>query len=255
MSGPWTPLLALAVSLLSLLWLQRWITRNLQELSMRWVNDPDVALIVYFVVVLPGVVLHELSHWLMAKVLRVRVTFLKLGPVRKGRSSRVSLGSVRVGKVDAVRASLIGVAPLLAGSAVILLVGYLVLGVGELADAAAREGLVGLLDGLAVVVRVPDFWLWLYLIFAISNAMLPSESDMEAVRPVLIFLGIMVALVLVVTGVRSISPGVVDSVSAVAGYLASSFLLTLAVDAVFVAIIGLLLLVTRWIQADWVLRR
>jgi hypothetical protein len=255
MFGPWTPLVALAASLLALLWIQRRVTHSLQELSVRWVNDADVALIIYFVLVLPGVVLHEASHWLMAKLLGVRVTWPKIGPVRKGRSNRVSLGSVRVGKVDPLRASLIGVAPLLTGSAVILLVGYLVLGVGELTDAAVRYGIDGLLDGLASVVRVPDLWLWLYLIFAISNAMLPSESDMEAVRPVMIFLGIVAAVVLIVTGVRSIPREVVDSVSAVASYLASSFGLTLTVDAVFMTVIGLLLLLTRWIQDDWILRR
>lgn len=255
MFGPWTPLLALAASLLALLWLQRRVTYALQELSVRWVNDADVALILYFVVVLPGVVLHELSHWLMAKMLGVRVSWPKIGPVRKGRSNRVSLGSVRVGKVDPFRASMIGVAPLLSGSAVILLVGYLVLGVGELADAAGRYGLEGLLDGLELVVRVPDFWLWLYLIFAISNAMLPSESDMDTVRPVLIFLGIVTAVVVIVTGVRTIPIQVVDSVSAVAGYLASSFGLTLAVDAVFLAVFGFLLLLTRWIQDGWILGR
>jgi hypothetical protein len=254
MFGPWTPLIALAASLLALLWLQRRVTHVLQELSVRWVNDADVALIIYFVVVLPGVVLHELSHWLMAKMLGVRVTRPKIGPVRKGRSKRVSLGSVRVGKVDPVRASLIGVAPLLAGAAAILIIGYLVLGVGELADAAGRYGLEGLLDALDPVLRVPDLWLWLYLIFAISNAMLPSESDMDAVRPVLIFLGIVTAVVLIVTGVPSIPRQVVDSVSTVASYLASSFGLTLVVDAIFMAGFGLLLLVTRWIQDGWVWR-
>ena len=100
MLGPWMPLVALVATLLPLLWVKRWITRHLQELSVRWVGDPDVALIVYFVVVLPGVVVHELSHWLMASLLGVRVRKLTIGPVRKGRSRRVSLGSIRVGKVE-----------------------------------------------------------------------------------------------------------------------------------------------------------
>jgi hypothetical protein len=251
MFGPWTPLVALAVTLLALLFVQRWITRSLQEVSIRWVGDPDVALIIYFVVVLPGVVIHELSHWLMAKTLRVRVSRPKFGPVRKGRSKRVSLGSVRVGNVDPVRASLIGVAPLLGGSAVILLIGNLVLGVGELSTAMAGQGLEGILDGLAQLIQVADFWLWLYLIFAISNAMLPSESDMATVRPVLIFLGIAAAVVLIVTGVPAIPPTIVDGVNAVAGYLVAAFGLTLAVDAVFMAVIGLLLIVTRWLQGYW----
>lgn len=254
MFGTWTPLLALVVSLLALLGVKRWITRSLQELSVRWIGDPDVALVVYFVVVLPGVIVHEASHWLMAKLLGARVSRPRFGPVRKGRSKRVSLGSVRVGRVDPIRASLIGMAPLLGGSIVILLIGNLVLGMDELVAAISGQGIDGILAGLEQVIRVPDFWLWLYLIFAISNAMLPSESDMNTVRPVLIFLGIIVAVVLVASGLPAIPPEVVDGVNAIAGYLASAFGLTLAVDAVFSLLIGLLLVGTRWVQRDLVIR-
>jgi hypothetical protein len=248
--GVWTPLVTLVISLLALFWVKRWITGLMQELSLRWVNDPDVALTVYFVVVLPGVVVHELSHWLMAKILGVRVSWPKIGPVRKGRSRRVSLGSVRVGKVDPVRASLIGMAPLIAGSALILLIGNLVLGVEEFSQAVAGQGVKGILAGLAQVVRVADFWLWLYLIFSISNAMLPSESDMATVRPVLLFLGGVAAVVLIVSGIPAFPQEVVDAVNDVARTLASAFGLTLAVDLVFMAVIGLLLVATRWWQGD-----
>jgi membrane-associated protease RseP (regulator of RpoE activity) len=209
-----------------------------------------VALILYFVVVLPGVLIHELSHWLMAKLLGVRVHKLSLGPVRKGRSKRVSLGSVRIGNVDPFRASLIGLAPLLGGSAVILLIGNLVLGVGEFSDAMAGQDLAGILSGLEQLVHVSDFWLWLYLIFSVSNAMLPSDSDMYAVRPVLIFLGIAAVVSLVVGGVPTIPDEIVQGLNDIAGYLASAFGLTLAVDVVFVLIIALLTRATRRVQAN-----
>jgi hypothetical protein len=246
--GVWAPLVALVSTLLALFWLKRRITHSLQELSMRLVDDPDVALIIYFVIVLPGVLIHELSHWLMAKLLGVRASLPTLGPVRKGRSKRVSLGSVRVSKVDPVRASLIGVAPLLGGSAVILIIGNLVLRVGDFSAAATGQGVGGVLGALGQMAQVGDFWLWLYLIFAVSNAMLPSESDMAAVRPVLIFLGIVAAVLLVFSGVRGISPDLADGVNAVAGYLATAFGLTLAVDVVFMLVILLILLPTRWWQ-------
>jgi hypothetical protein len=254
MFGPRTPLVALVVTLLALFWVKRLITRSLQDLSIGLVNDPDVALIIYFVIVLPGVVVHELSHWTMAKLLGVRVSWPKIGPVRKGRTRRVSLGSVRVGNVDWARASLIGVAPLLGGSAVILLIGSRVLGVGELAEAMTGQGLEGFLDGLAQMIRTPDFWLWLYLIFSVSNAMLPSESDMATVRPVLIFLGIAAAIILFVTGIPAISPTVVERVNEIASYLATAFGLTLAVDLLFMAVIGVMLLITRRMRGQPAIR-
>jgi hypothetical protein len=136
----------------------------------------------------------------------------------------------------------------LGGSAVILLIGNLVLGVRDLAEAVAGQGMAGMLAELEQLIHVADFWLWLYLIFAVSNAMLPSESDVEQVRPVLIFLGIVAAVVLVVSGVPAVPAAVVAGVSAIAGYLASAFGLTLAVDAVFVVGIGLLLWLTRRVQ-------
>jgi hypothetical protein len=240
MLGPWTPSLILVVTLLAMLWAQRWITRNLQDLGMYWLNDPDVTLILYFVAMLPGVVVHELSHWLMAKLLFVRVSWPKLGPVRKGRSRRVSLGSVRVGKVGRWRAGLIGVAPLLGGTAVILLIGHQVLGVGDLAEGT------GIVDGLGQMVEVADFWLWLYLIFSVANSMMPSESDMATVRPVLIFLGIVAAVLLIVTGTPTLAPDTVQTVNSIASFLASAFVLTLAVDLLFIALIGLMLWFTRW---------
>ena len=247
MFGPWTPFVALVGTLLPLLWIKRWITRHLQELSLRWVGDPDVALFVYFVIVLPGVVLHELSHWLMAKMLGVRVSGLAIGPVRRGSSQRVSLGSVRVSKVDPLRASLIGLAPLLGATAVILVIGNLVLGVDELAQAMAGSA-HQLAARVEMLVQVPDFWLWLYLIFSVSNTMLPSESDMSAVRPVLIFLAIAGLAFTILAGVPNIPQEVVDLIEAVAGYLASAFGLTLAADAFFAAIIGLMIWLTRRLQ-------
>jgi hypothetical protein len=245
--GSWTPFVALVGTLLPLLWIKRWITRHLQELSLRWVGDPDVALFVYFVIVLPGVVLHELSHWLMAKILGVRVSRLAIGPVRRGNSPRVSLGSVRVAKVDPLRASLIGLAPLLGATAVILVIGNLVLGVDELARAMTGSA-HQLLSRVGLLVQVPDFWLWLYLIFSVSNTMLPSESDMSAVRPVLIFLTIAGLVFLILSGTPNIPQEIVDLVEAIAGYLASAFGLTLAADAFFAAIIASLVWLTRQIQ-------
>jgi hypothetical protein len=54
--------------------------------------------------------------------------------------------------------------------------------------------------------------------------------------------------VLLVAGVPAIPDTIVQGVNVLAGYLASAFGLTLAVDLVFAAIILLLLSLTRWIR-------
>ncbi len=113
-----------------------------------------------------------------------------------------------------------------------------------------RSQVSGTFSGLEQMAHVADFWLWLYLIFAVSNAMLPSESDMYTVRPVLLFLGMVAAVVLLVSGVPAIPPSIVQGVSNVAGYLASAFGLTLAVDLLFLLLIGMMLWITRWAQGE-----
>lgn len=247
-----TAFIALVGTLLPLLWARRWITRHIQLLAMRLFYDPDIALLLYYVVVLPGVVIHELSHWLVAKLLGVRTGRVQLMP-RRGQTSgprrrNIVLGSVSVARTDPLRSTLIGVAPLLGGATVILLIGNSVLGVNELMARLGGEGGAGLLVGLGELLRARDFWLWLYLIFAVSNAMLPSEADVAVMRPVLVFLGIAAAVLLVAGGLPSVPLGIRDGMAAVAGYLASAFGLTLAVDAFFMAIIGLSELVIVWVR-------
>jgi hypothetical protein len=203
---------------------------------------------------MPGVLVHELSHWLMAQLLGVRTGRLQLmphqGKTGGTRRGKVVLGSVGVARTDPLRTTLIGVAPLLGGATVILLIGNSVLGVGELTARLAGQGAAGLLPALGELLRVPDFWLWLYLIFAVSNAMLPSPTDVAIMRPVLIFLGLAAAILFIAGGLPRVPPSVTDALSAVAGYLASAFGLTLAVDAFFMLVIGGLELATIWIKRE-----
>jgi hypothetical protein len=204
-------------------------------------------MLLYFVLLLPGILIHELSHWLVANLLGVRTGEISLWPSRRP-GNQTRMGSVRVARTDPFRASLIGVAPLISGSIAILIIGQLILGLGGLGE-VLRNGEWGpvweslLTHPFTAVqdkLRAPDFWLWLYLIFAVSNAMLPSETDREPWRPVLLFMGL-VALLFYLTGwVRQI-PEVVATASLIGlSYLAYAFSLTVVVDAIFIAVIFVL---------------
>lgn len=74
------------------------------------------------VLFLPGTFVHEISHFLTALLLIVPVGQVELMPeIQEG---GVKLGSVPIGKTDPIRRFLIGIAPLVLGTTLILLTAY-----------------------------------------------------------------------------------------------------------------------------------
>jgi hypothetical protein len=245
MFGNWTPLVWLTATLVPLFFMKRWINQHVQGLGLLLAGDNEAAIFLYFVLLLPGIIIHELSHWLAAKLLGVRTGEVSLWP-SKGRGKQMRMGSVSVARTDPFRASLIGVAPLISGSLAVLIIGQLILGLGDLGEVLLNGEWEPFWGSILAHLQTPDFWLWLYLIFAISNAMLPSETDREPWKPVLLFMGL-TAILFYLTGWVSQVPEVVAAASWTGlSYLAYVFSLTVVVDAIFIAAIAVLeVLVSR----------
>jgi hypothetical protein len=242
------PILWAAVALVCLLFLQRWIHAHLHGVSLLLVGRPEWAVIVYAIVLFPGVVLHEASHWLTATLLGVRTGGVSLLPHRQADGS-LQLGYVEYykgPKVGPIRESLIGAAPLVAGTVIILLIGHHVFGVTSLAD-AIRSGDVNILaDAMAQILAVPNVLVWLYLLFAISNAMMPSRSDRHAWPA----FALIMAILAVAVGYLARSTPLLDSlaqpVAVLFGYLGTAFSIAIAVDLLCIGLIAL---------AEWALGR
>jgi hypothetical protein len=245
MSGYWPLLLWLAASFLALFYLRRWIIGRVQTIGYLLSGDPAVTMWIYFAVFLPGVVVHELGHWLMALLLGVPRGGIKIWPERTRGGMR--LGSVKIKSVDPLRNSLIGLAPLLGGSLVVLLVGDWVLGLGELGQAILAGRWEVLWRLTMFYLSIPDVWLWLYLIFTVATSMMPSESDREAWPPVIIFLAVVVLAALVSGWSPQIGPEVAEGVHSAIGALAYAFTLAAGVDLLFgVALFSIAQLLIIW---------
>jgi hypothetical protein len=225
-------------TLILLVLVQRWVHQHLHGVAYLISKQADMALVLYSLPLLPGVALHELSHAIMAALLGVKTANLTLIPQRQS-DGHVRLGSVQVERVDAVRSSLIGLAPLLAGSAAILLIIRFAFDVNTLGEAVQRGDLALLLGSLGGLLRAPDAWLWLYLLFAIANAMMPSPSDRETWPPVILFSLLLFSLA-VAFGWNSAIEGMGIVVDQIMRWLAAAFTVTLIVDAPFVLIIFLI---------------
>lgn len=233
----WVPLLWLAVALALLLLIERWIHRHLQGVMLLATGDPEITVVLYALPLLPGILLHELSHALAAILLGVRIGRISVHPKLAGQ--RVQLGFIPVEKTDAVRASLIGLAPLLTGSLIILLIGYRVFGIGAMETALATGDWGAVLAWLPQIPRARDAGLWAYAVFAVSNTMLPSRADRQAWTPVLLFL-LLIGGIVTATG---LGPALMSGLAAPLGtalrWLAATCTLTLTVDLLFALPIAL----------------
>ena len=228
--------LLLVASFCALLVLTQWVTKHIQGIGLLVTGDGRIALILYFVLIFPGVFVHECSHALAAWILRVRVRHLAFGIRRKAQGDRVALGSVDIGATDPIRASLIGLAPLIAGTASILLISNLALGLRPLADVGPQ----GFWQALQKIHQAPDFALWTYLVFAVGNAMFPSAADRRSWTGALIFAAFVGALAYFSGLLRAVATPLGPWLRLGANQLTYAFVVTLAVDlviaiAVFVA--------------------
>jgi len=171
-------LIELMAVLALLLWADRWLHRHLQGAMLLLTNDTEIALWLYALILFPGVLLHELSHAVVAALLGVRIGKINILPRRMG--NRIQLGFVPIQETDFLRASMIGAAPLFFGSTVIFLLGQFVFGTPEMIAALLQADWLTAVQGLRTAFHAPDMWLWAYLVFAVGNTMLPSNSDMHA---------------------------------------------------------------------------
>ncbi len=170
------------LTLLPLALLQRLLHREIQAIFMIVSRSPEFTIAFFSIIFLPGVLLHEFSHYLMAVILGVQTAHFSLVPEMLP-DGRLQLGYVETSKTDIVRDSFIGAAPLFIGG---LFVAYLAVTRLHLLPMwdVLRNGQYGLFWlGITLLPQIKDFPLWFYLVFTVSSTMLPSQSDRHAWLP------------------------------------------------------------------------
>lgn len=181
--------------ILPLVFLQRLLHREIQAVFLILTRNPQLTIGLFSILFFPGVFLHETSHFVMAKILQVRTRDFSLIPTTLP-DGRVRMGYVETERTDVFRDSLIGLAPLIAGSLFIAYAGLNRLGLRTLVDVLANGQIDLLWAVLKLVPQVKDFYLWFYLVFAVSSTMMPSESDRHAWLPLGVWAAVLFSLAL-----------------------------------------------------------
>ena len=201
MNLPVDGLIFFSACILAFLVVQRWLHRELQAVFLLLTRRPVSALGLFSLLFFPGVLLHELSHFVMARLLGVRTGKLSLLP-KVLANGNLRLGFVETAQTDPLRDTLIGAAPLISGMAVVSILGLKPLGILPLTGMLFDPDWATFWVEAAKLPARPDFWLWFYLAFTVSSTMLPSASDRRAWWSVGLFFAILLILA-ILPGVSS----------------------------------------------------
>ena len=179
----------------------------------------------FYLLVFPGVVLHEGTHYLACLLTRTKVTrFAPFSPGRRSNDGRLVLGYVRHERRALPVGALIGLAPILLNPLGLLLVTALLTPLtfrevvgpsgGVVAEGIFASGFLTESPLLAAI------WVYLSLSFALGSV--PSREDLASLPLLLvIFGGGIILFNLLVTGSESLlSPAIYDLSALAAGLYA-----------------------------------
>jgi hypothetical protein len=232
-------LIWLVVCLGPFLLVQRWLHREIQAVFLLLTHRPELTIGLFSLLFFPGVLLHETSHFLMARLLRVSTGRFSVLP-RTQPDGQLQLGFVETTKTDFLRDALIGMAPLLSGGAVIVYLGISPLGLVPVGSFAAQAQWAQFWQALIQLPDLPDFWVWFYLAFTISSTMLPSASDRRAWLPLTLCLVVLAGISILAGAGPWMLSHVAPRLNQLLLTLATIFGISLVLHLILAALIGLL---------------
>jgi hypothetical protein len=246
-------LLWLLLSLGPLLLLQRMLHREVQAIFLLITRRSDLSIVLFAVVFFPGVLLHEGSHFITAKLLRVRTGRFSIIP-HPLPDGRLQMGYVETAPSDWVRDTLIGAAPLISGGLFVAYAGLARLGLMELWQAQATGGWEAALGMIPQITAQSDFWVWFYLTLVVSSTMLPSASDRRAWLP----LGLTILALVGASLLAGAGPWLEQNVALILDVLFLSIAVVFAISAgvhllLAVPLWGMRSLLAWWLRLEVVL--
>lgn len=177
----------------------------------------------FYLLVFPGVVLHEGTHYLACLLTRTKVTrFAPFSPGRRTKDGRLVLGYVRHERRALPVGALIGLAPILLNPLGLLLVTALLtpLTFREVVSPSGGVVVEGIFASgfLTESPLLAAIWVYLSLSFALGSV--PSREDLASLPLLLVvFGGGIILFNLLVTGSESLLPPAIYDLSALAAGL------------------------------------
>lgn len=153
--------------------MERWLHQHIFKVGWLLTNSFQTTTILYYILFLPGILLHELTVWLIAGLLRVRAERAISFPEQQD-IGELRLNFIRVSpNAGKLRHGLIRFAPLLTGMVCLWAIAAHIFRLQEAAILLQPRSVDELAHAVNRLIATADFWLWFYLAFTVANTMFP----------------------------------------------------------------------------------
>lgn len=219
--------------------MKRWLHQHIFKLGWLLTRDFRITTILYYTFFLPGIVLYELVFWLVAGILDVRAERAISIPEEQD-IGELRLGFVRLSrKAPPYKVTFITISPFFVGLIVIWFIASNIFDIRAITTILSRNAGIRLVsDTVEYGLSVPDFWLWFYVLFTVSNTMVP---DVQIVKNWWWLVGVagLMCLLLLLLGAGEIIANVLSGPVALGlNALSAVFALVVVVDLLVVVILG-----------------
>jgi hypothetical protein len=153
-----------------------WLHRHIFKVGWLVLSNSKTTTLIYYTFFLPGIVLNQFVRWLVAGILDVQAKHAIALPETQ-EIGELKLDFVKIHpKASSLKLAIINIMPFLVGLFVILLIAEHIFDIGTI-EKTIREGTE---DNFQFIINhtmnIPDFWIWAYLLFTVSNTMTPDFS-------------------------------------------------------------------------------
>lgn len=226
-------LLTLLVLFLLLYWIATWFSKSLYLFFFLLSKNRNFSVQLLSWFLLPGTVIHEVSHMLVAELIGVKTGEFSFVPEIKEDEEGVKVGGLKIAKSGPFKRTLIGLAPPLFGCFIIVALFHFII-FPQLSDPTSLL--------TANLITVLSLVLSTYLVFIVSNTMFSSPKDLEAASFPLFFITLILTAYWLSGFKISLPEKVVIGITNALKGLDIALFSTIIVDFVFLAITKLLTL-------------
>ncbi|MEQ8673385.1 MAG: hypothetical protein RLP44_02970 [Aggregatilineales bacterium] len=156
--------------------LEVWLHQHIFKVGWLVTKNYQTTTILYYTFFIPGVALYEFVIWLIAGLLNVRAE-RSFNLPEKQEIGELRLNFVKLSrKTTPYKAAIINISPLIFGIAIIWFVANYVINIQD-ALSLMNDGTLNNLDeSIRQLTLKPDFWLWIYIMFTVTNTMMPDQG-------------------------------------------------------------------------------